>query len=210
MRGNSDIFEQDLSDSSAKLLFHSNATKNMWDWSPDGRYIVWDNADPKSQNQSDMYLMRVDRSEEPMPFLGTAFDETAARFSPDGRWLVYVSDESGRAEVYVRPFPSGGDKLPISIGGGNEPFWRGDGREIFYLAPDRKLMAVALTTHGTDMEAQSPVPLFRAPITSLLEARSHYVPSADGQRFLVVADLPENQSAPINVVLNFPADLNPR
>lgn len=206
-RGSSDIFEQDLSDtSSAKLLFHSIATKNMMDWSPDGRYIVWDNTDPKSRNRCDIYTMLLDGKQQPTAFLGTPFDESAARFSPDGRWLVYNSDESGRAEVYVRPFPSGGDNLPISIEGGSEPFWRGDGKEIFYLAPDRKLMAVALKVSGTKLDAQSPVTLFQTAVPSLLDARSHYVPSADGQRFLMVADLPENQSAPINVVVNFTAD----
>ena len=192
MRGSSDIFEQDLSDtSSAKLLFHSIATKNMMDWSPDGRYIVWDNTDPKSRNRCDVYTMLLDGKQQPTAFLGTPFDESAARFSPDGRWLVYNSDESGRVEVYVRPFPSGGDKLPISIEGGSEPFWRGDGKEIFYLAPDRKLMAVALKVSGTKLDAQSPVTLFQTAVPSLLDARSHYVPSADGQRFLMVADLPE-------------------
>ncbi|MGC1450961.1 MAG: protein kinase [Candidatus Sulfotelmatobacter sp.] len=210
-RGSSDIFVQEVGDSgSPKQLFHSLATKNMMDWSLDGRYIVWDNTDTKSQNRSDIYVMPPDERQQPVAFLSTQFEESGARFSPDGEWVVYTSDESGQSEVYVRPFPNGSDKLPVSIGGGSEPFWRGDGKEIFYLAPDRKIMSVALRASGTKLEAQAPVVLFRALVQSLLDARSHFVPTADGQRFLVVADPAENQSAPINIVLNFPADLTRR
>jgi len=86
-----------------------------------------------------------------MPFLSTPFEEGSARFSPDGKWIAYTSDESGQDEVYVQPFPKGGDKLPVSIGGGREPYWRGDGKEIFYLSVDRKLMAVAVQATGSKL-----------------------------------------------------------
>jgi Tol biopolymer transport system component len=208
-RGGSDIFLQEISDAgSPKLLVHSTATKNMDDWSQDGRYIAWGNTDLQSPTGPDLYIMQLDGGHQPIAFLSTPFNEGSARFCPDGKWIAYTSDESGRDEIYVQPFPKGGDKLPISIGGGSEPYWRGDGKEIFYLSADRKLMAVAVRTTGTQLEAGSPTVLFRTIVPSLLDARSHYVPAADGQRFLVVADLPENQSAPVNVVLNFPAELN--
>jgi eukaryotic-like serine/threonine-protein kinase len=210
-RGRSDIFLQEIGGTgSARLLLSTNSTKDMMDWSHDGRFITWDNTDTSSQTRADIFVMNLDNNEKPRAFLGTPFEDSAARFSPDGRWLLYTSDESGREEIYVRAFPDGGGKLPISIRGGSEPFWRGDGKEIFYLTPDRKLMAVALKSGAKHLEPQSPVELFNSPIHHILNARNHYVPTADGQRFLLVADLAENQNSPVTVVLNFPAGPNPR
>jgi eukaryotic-like serine/threonine-protein kinase len=206
--GSSDIYLQELGAGSAQLLLHSNATKNMEDWSSDGRYIVWGNTDSQSQTGSDVYTMRLDGKNEPTPILSTPYEEGSARFSPDGKWIAYTSDESGRNEVYVQPFPSGGNKVPISVGGGTEPYWRADEKEIFYLAADRKLMAVSLKAVGPEkLEAALPVVLFQTVVPGLLDARSHYVPTPDGKRFLVVADLPETQNAPVNVVVNYTAEL---
>jgi serine/threonine protein kinase len=207
--GTSDVYEQSISEpGGARLLNHSPATKNVMDWSPDGRYIIFDNLDTKSrQYKAEVYVMPLFGDRKPFVFAGAPFSCAAGRFSPDGRWIVYESDESGRNEVYVRAFPSGADKTPISVDGGTEPIWRGDGKEIFYLAANKKMMAVSVQSDGTVLRAKPPIALFQAPVTSVVEERSHYVPSKDGKRFLILAEPAENRNVPVNVVLNFAADL---
>ena len=116
------------------------------------------------------------------PFLQTEFAERLGRFSPDGRWMAYVSNESGTDEVYVRPFPVSSGKWKISTAGGTEPRWRHDGKELFFLAPDMKLMAVAVEAG----------PTFRSSRPNTLLRNAHepgrpwgYDVSADGQRFVM-------------------------
>ena len=109
-------------------------------WSPDGTTLAF--HERKAGGERDIWT--VARGQEPMPFLLTPFDERSPRFSPDGRWLAYVSDESGRDEVYVQPFPGPGAKWLVSTDGGREPVWGRDGRELFYRAGDL-MMAVPLT-----------------------------------------------------------------
>jgi hypothetical protein len=130
--------------------------------------------------------------------------EWGGQISPDGRWIAYVSSESGRHEVYVRPFPSGDGRWQISVDGGMEPVWRSDGSEIFYLAADRNLMAAAVKT-GPSFESGVPTRLFATRITppTLSLIRNQYAVSADGQRFLV-RGVP---SQPITVVSNWTAAL---
>src|ERR1700688_1000555 len=100
---------------------------------------------------------------KPMPYLVTPFNESQAQFSPDGRWVVYTSNETGTKEVYVRPFPmSSAGKCPVSNGGGSQPRWRRDGKELFYFAPDSTLMAVDVSAAGSDLKLGDAKSLFRA------------------------------------------------
>ena len=118
-------------------------------------------------------------------FLGTPFNEIQARFSPNGRWMAYASDESGRFEVYVRPFPSGDGLWPISLAGGMQPEWRRDGRELFYISADGKIMAVPVTTDGSTFKAGAARALFNVEIPEAIAPyQSDYTVTADGQRFL--------------------------
>ena len=112
------------------------------DWSPDGEKLL-----AQSGAAGDLWVVTIDGSEEPAPFLVTPFGEYNGAFSPDGRWIAYESNESGRTEVYVQAFPSGGGKWQISDGGGGQPRWSGDGRELFFRT-DRGVMAAAIT--GTE------------------------------------------------------------
>ena len=144
---------------------------------------------------------------KPFPFLQTEFNETQAQLSPDGRWVAYNSDESGKSEVYVRPFPAGDGKWQISTNGGVQARWRRDGKELFYLARDSsKLMAVEVKAEKTFV-ASVPKALFEtrmnAPNFFYL-----YAASANGQRFLLPSPVQETASAPLNVVVNWTAALH--
>ena len=144
-----------------------------------------------------------------MPFVRTPFDEEQGRFSPNGRWIAYVSNQSGANEVYVRAFTSDfsrgsagtGGSMLISRGGGTEPRWRGDGAELFYLSPDGKIMALGVMP-GPEFRAGAPAPLFQTPSGAIVGDVT-----ADGKRFLLVTPVGPSASAPFTVVLNWTAGL---
>jgi hypothetical protein len=137
--------------------------------------------------------------------LDSPFAESNGVFSPDGRWVAYASNESGRDEVYVRAFPLTDEKDQISIGGGSDPEWSKDGAELFYLAADRTLMAVPVRAKGNTFEPEVPKALFPIPGTLIRRA---YVPASDG-RFLIAKPFDENSAVPITVVLNWLARIKP-
>jgi Tol biopolymer transport system component len=185
--------------SGEQLTQTSGWVQFAYDWSPDGKFIIY--ADGEAKTGNDLWVLPLAGSRKPAPFLRTQFNEGAARFSPDGRWIAYVSEESGRPEVYVRPFQGAAEKWKVSNAGGEEPRWRRDGRELFYLAPDNKLMAVPVKL-GENFEAGSPSALFR------LEAiRKQYEVEASGQRFLASTPVAGAMPLPITVVVNWTADL---
>ena len=146
---------------------------------------------------------------KPVPFLATTFNEFQAQISPDGRWIAYASDESGVWEVYVQSFPMPGTKRAVSSGGGSEPQWRGDGKELFYLAADGTLMSVDVQA-ASDLRVSRRRPLFRTPIPisgEMYSRRNHYVPTSDGERFLMNA--PERPQGSVTIVVNWRAALGP-
>ena len=147
----------------------------------------------------------------PIPLVQSAFQEASPRFSPDGRWFAYTSDDSGRTEVYVQPFPQTGAKARVSASGGFEPRWRRDGKELFYLAPDGTLTAVPVNTTST-FEHGAAQPLFktRVPYLGTSLWRSSYEVVGDGRRFLVNTLVEDAGPAPITVVLDWAADLGRR
>ena len=172
------------------------------DWSPDGRSIIFSNPAPESGH--DLWLLPLGEEGKPAKFIASPAEEMHGNFSPDGRLVAYTSNESGRFEVYAETIPRSDRKWPVSTSGGYEPRWRADGREIYYLAEDRKLMAV---TVGAGPSFGVPKPLFqtRVPV-GVTASRTHYVPSRDGQRFLVNMAL-ETVPSPITVVVNWTATL---
>ena len=128
--------------------------------------------------------------------------------SPNGRWIAYTSDETGRFEVYVQSFPGGGNKWQVSVNGGSDAKWRLDGRELFYVSPNYKLMSVSLRP-GLKFEAGLPEELFEIPVPDIVPSfPSNYAVTADGQRFLVNTVLQDAVSSPISVVLNWTAELS--
>jgi len=187
-----------------ETLLKSPNNKDVLDWSPDGKFILFLDASPKTN--WDLWLLPVEGDGKPVPLLQTPFPEFDGQFSPDGRWIAYASDESGKWEVYVQSFPLSGAKWQISTSGGFEPKWRRDGKELFYLSLEGKITAVDVNAGSSKFEAGAPRGLFPIRTTEFGADRNHYAVSADGQRFLVNT-LEEGASAPITVVLNWTADL---
>jgi Tol biopolymer transport system component len=177
----------------ATLVLESDENTNPNDWSPDGRYLLYDSH--SSQTNFDLLALPLFGDRKRFEVAKTRFAETGGRFSPDGRWVAYFSDESGRNEIYVQPFPGPGPKVQVSIGGGRWPRWRRDRSELFYIAPDNRLMVVPIAWTGGRFDAAPPRPLFT------LRAEGGYEVSADGQRFLVTAVVSE--ASPITVILNW-------
>jgi WD40 repeat protein len=172
------------------------------DWSSDGRQIIFSAA---STSNYDLWLLPMGGDRKPVKFLSAPSDEMHGNFSPDGRLVAYSSNESGAFEVYVESLPRSDRKWTVSTNGGYEPRWRADGREIFDLAEDHKLMAVSV---GPGPSFTTPKPLFQTRVgTTSNPTRTNYVPSRDGQRFLVNQQVGDPAPNPITVVLNWTAGL---
>jgi eukaryotic-like serine/threonine-protein kinase len=195
-----------------ELLWHTGTNSFPWDWSPDGKFIVY--SDYADKTNYDLWLLPFAGDHKPVPYLQTPFNEAHAQFSPDGRWMAYASDESGHTEVYVQTIPAGGGKWQISTSGGDYPRWRRDGKELYYITADGKLTAVPVKTGNATLsafEAGPSQPLFGVePLGNLIISRYPYQPAADGQRFLVnVPSGGEGAGAtPITMVLNWQTVLN--
>jgi eukaryotic-like serine/threonine-protein kinase len=135
------------------------------------------------------------------PWLATPFQEGCGELSPDGKWIAYQSDESGRLEIYVRAFPDSQEKWLISTDGGETPAWRGDGREIYYISRERKMMAAPIS-YEPKFDAGTPVVLFDAPVRQAIPARQYDV-SSDGKRFLLNREAEQEVIEPLTLVQNW-------
>jgi len=205
VRGNeAEVYEVSAAGGDERALIPSSSNTHPVDWSPDGTTLLVHVGDDNGSQS--LASVRLDGDRVPVPFLATRFDEGQGQFSPDGRFVAYTSSESGTAEVYVRPFPTGTDRWQVSSKGGGEPRWRADGRELFYMAADGGLMAVEVGTSPV-FTAGTPVALFP---TGLRPAGfwyygglGAYVPSRDGQRFLINTIAAARAPTPINVLLNW-------
>jgi Tol biopolymer transport system component len=188
-----------------ELLLPPIATGHRFptDWSPDGNLIAFQTNEVLGNTGLDLWLFAV-ADRKARPFLVTRFQEWSPQFSPDGRFLAYTSDESGKPEVYLRPLQNSSGKWQISSGGGSYQRWRQDGREVFYIAPGKTLVAVEIRT-GSAFETGVPKSLFRTQIKAA-DVGYQYDVSADGQRFLINTIVPEEGSA-ITVVQNWTAGL---
>jgi serine/threonine protein kinase/Tol biopolymer transport system component len=192
-----------------KELLRANSVEIVLanDWSPDGRFLLYTGGFSKTRSADLLVLLANDP--KPVPFMETGFNEEQGRFSPNGRWVAYVSNESGPNEVYVREFAqnfsggsaSVGGSVLVSRGGGTAPRWRGDGRELFYLAPNGKMMAVDVIA-GQEFRVGTPMSLFQTPAGAIVGDVT-----ADGKRFLLVTPVGQSPSVPFTVVLNWTAGL---
>ena len=205
--GSGDLYQKATTGGGAEeLLYGSNNFKAAFDWSRDGRILIF--GEFGSTTRQDLWALSLPERKA-TPILQTEFFEKAGALSPDGRWLAYHSDESGRPEVYVQPFPGLGSKWRISREGGVYPLWRGDGKEIFFTTDDGKVMAVDVSS-ATTFAAGDPKLLFTARLkhgsARALLSRDYDVTS-DGQRFLVTVAPGEEVVPPITLVQNWPGAL---
>ena len=199
-------------------LFKSNDDKSAQDWSRDGRFLLYSvsvRGNPASREAAhDLWVFPlapdISSDRGPKPYLQTEFNESQGRFSPDGKFIAYRSDASGRDEIYVQPFPTAsGGKWTISTGGGVAPRWRRDGKELFYISADSKMMAVEVSTDPV-FKAGVPKPLFQAPIWGGGQTNNvtRYDVTADGKKFLMISAPPEANApaaSPIILVMNWTA-----
>jgi Tol biopolymer transport system component len=190
--------------SGEELVFKSDEPKFVDDWSRDGKNLIFESV--SSKTGTDLWVVSMLGEHKAVPYLQTPFEETHSQFSPDGKFVAYTSNESGRDEVYVQTFPVSGGKWQISTEGGDQAQWRRDGKELFFLGLDRRLRSVDLKTdHGFEAGIPKVLFTFRTGPPSISASRCFYAVSPDGQRFLVNNVVDEGARIPITVVVNWAA-----
>ncbi len=184
-----------------KPMAPGGADRFPTDWSHDGKYILFEQG-------ADLWFLTMPEQKSSL-FLKAPSSLKIGRFSPDGRWVAYASNESGRWEIYVTSFPQAHGKWQISNGGGDQPKWRGDGKELFYLSPEGRIMAASVTT-GANFDVGAPTTLFQANAREGVATSEQvsYDIDKDGQKFLINTQLKQGETMPMSVVLNWPAKLN--
>jgi Tol biopolymer transport system component len=193
------LFRMDLSTDKAEELISTTAFQEPQDVSPDGKTLAY--TQRNARGDDDIWMLPLTGDRTPSSFSESRFEEWAVRFSPDGRWIAFTSDESGRTEVYVAPFPATGGKRLVSAGGGRAPRWSRDGRELYYLSADQHLVTVPVRT----------VPSFELGHAVALFAMKNgvrwieYDVAADGKRFLVIVPELSGNSQPLTAVSNWTA-----
>jgi len=191
-KGVLNLYEKSVNGGTETVLYETAESKNGMDWSSDGQWLLFAIQSPTTAR--DIWVLPMNGEKQPVAIAQSAYEESEARFSPDGRWIAYTSNESGRFEVYVQPFPGPGSRTQISTGGGRWPQWRRDGKELFYSSSNR-LMAQSVVVNGSRAEPGTAMTLFSMPGSSL------YAASPDGQRFLI--NEITKPPSPITILLNW-------
>jgi eukaryotic-like serine/threonine-protein kinase len=195
------IYVTEASGSGAEeALVTSDLPNDPTDWSSDGRFLLFTRQDPVTLK--DLWALPLFGDRKAFPVLQTQFIEEQAHISPDGQWIAYVSNESGKWEVYVQGFPRASGRWQVSTAGGSQPRWRRDGREIYFVDPNSTLFAVSVNP-GAKVPVAQPRSLFPISLGDYAMG-GRYAATADGERFLVNIDDNADTRA-INVVLNWPA-----
>jgi Tol biopolymer transport system component len=195
-RGNHNLFRKPVNGTGDdEMLLETTENKFPLDWSSDGRFILYSVQSEKTGG--DLYALSLS-DRKSIPIAATNADEGTATLSPDGHWVALSSNETGRPEIYVQPFPGPGAKsAPISTVGGSSPEWRRDGKEIYYLGVDNKLMAVSITlSPNGKVDSGTPMPLFS--VRPGTQYDTH-----DGQRFLIDTSTEDSAAMPITLILNW-------
>ncbi len=200
--GRYDLYRKPADSSHAEeLIYADSRLKIPHSLTPDGKYLAYSASEQKTG--SDIWILPdpltvTAETARPYSVIHSEFNESGAQFSADGKWLAYRSDESGKGEVYVVPFPGPGGKRQISAAGGSQPRWRRDGTELFFLATDGRLMAAALTRNGSGLDVISV-----RPAAGALAGVASYDVTPDGQRFLAVLPTEGETAGPLTVVQNW-------
>jgi Tol biopolymer transport system component len=191
-----------------RVLLHSDGgSLYPDDVSGDGKFLLYEQQTQKGS--IDLFLLPLPGGGKPASFLATPFDEAHGQFSPDGRFVSYTSSESGRDEIYVRPFPAGNEKWQVSADGGDQATWKGDGTELYYLSAQQEIMAVPVEHKPSGLSFGAPKALFavRVPAYGVTLSRTGFQVSRDGTRFLVNEVTGGTDRSPITVTLNWTADI---
>jgi len=198
--------KQTTGSGSEDLLFEADDSVHLQDWSADGRYIVY--MTTNARTRADLWVLPLFGARRPTPFAATSAGESQAQISPDGRWMAYTSDETGRDEVYVQSFPTPGSKHQVTTDGGVMPRWRRDMGEMFLVDAHGQLNSVTVRA-GASIELGPATPMFQTDIpfwgVAAIDWRALYAPSTDGRRFLI-NDRPDTDP-PLMVVLNWSAGI---
>jgi Tol biopolymer transport system component len=192
-----DLFTRPLGRGEEQPLLVDKRSKDPDGWSADGKHLLYRVVG----NGNDLWIKPA--GGDPYPFIATAFNEPYGQFSPDGRWVAYVSDEAGAMEVYVTAFPSGQGKVRVSSSGGYFPRWRKDGKEIYFLTPDGKMMMAGVRSDTGTFRVETAKALFQTTVAAT--AGSSYVVSDDGQWFLVNSRAQSTSPPALGVIFNWPA-----
>jgi Tol biopolymer transport system component len=193
------------------LILKSSAMKYPLSWSKDGHWLLYNSVDPVTKEDLWVVPMSGTSAAKPEPFLATNYRETDASFSPDGRFVAYVSDESGTSEVYVRSFPpSSGGKWTVSSGGGYQPRWRGDGKELLYVSGRAQLMSVDTRTAPPGFTKSTHRVLFPVPIYGGGATINNWYwdIAPGGERMLFNAGSSETGASVMTIVVNWQAGLS--
>ena len=183
-----------------ELLFKSDHSKFLTDWSRDGRFLLFEETAKPGNRHLWVLPMEGTGERRPVPFLRSEFDSRFGRFSPDGRWIAYQSNESTKDEIYVRSFPVTRGRRREMDGlarGGRQPRWRRDGKELFYIGLNGELMDSEMSTSSVAFQSGMPKPLFQTKVTSSWDV------SADGTKFLFAVQSGEAVKEPFIFVLNW-------
>jgi WD40 repeat protein len=199
-----DLYLKSATDATPEeLLLATLQNKAPNDWSPDGKFVLY--RSPALTTGFDLWALPMAGDRKPFPVVQTNFEERDGQFSPDGNWIAYQSNASGRVEIYVQPFPRG-NREPVSTNGGAQVRWRRDGKELFYIALDGRLMAVPieLNSAAKTIVAGVPTALFNTRVGGAIQGSVAYQYSvaSDGQRFLM-ATISEVRTPAITVILNW-------
>ena len=204
LRGIENLYIKDVAGGSEVQLVSDTAVKAPTSWSRDGRFLAYNWADFKGNGQTDIWILPMAGERKPFPFRNTTADEAVGQFSPDGRWLAYNSDESGRPEVYIAPFPSGAGKWQVSANGGVGPHWRNDGRELIYVATNiSRMVAVPVEIRGSSVTIGTPTPLM--PSTNVSTTVGDI--EQDHKKILLAMSQKAQVNEPLTLVINWPATI---
>jgi serine/threonine protein kinase len=190
-----------------ELLLDSDADDQAEACSVDGKYLAFLRRRLPQQYAADIWILPLTARGKAFPFIKSAFDKRFCAFSPDGRWLAYASNESGRFEIYVAPFPGAKGKWQVSSSGGTFPKWREDGKEVFYLGSDNRVRATEIATRGSSVRVGSTEILFR--VQTVPAPMSPFDATSDGRRFLINAmPAAQNDSEPVTLLVNWTKRVN--
>ena len=205
-KGVSHIYAKAADGSGAeRLVLETNDISEFPDsFSPDGRYLSYTRR-PKGQIPYHIWVLPLFGDGKPFPIVQTNFDDGYSQISPDGKWMAYQTNESGRREIYITAFPGGGAKWQVSTGGGTSAKWRRDGKEIFFLDPADKIVAVDVNASGGAVQLGVPHELFQT--VGIQREYGPFDVTADGKKFLVNSGNLKEGTEPMTLVLNWPAEL---